>query len=75
MDKWKTYAKFGIPEYWIVDPETGILEEYVLLDKRYELINIFQEAEDVTSPNLHCISFTMAEIMDKIPRLPNEKRD
>ncbi|WP_306463606.1 Uma2 family endonuclease [Siminovitchia fortis] len=69
----KTYAKFGIPEYWIVDPAIGVLEEYVLLEERYELIDIFQQEEVVTSPNIRCISFTMAQIMEKIPPLRDEK--
>lgn len=73
IDKLSTYAKYGIQEYWIVDPEYGILEEYVLLEERYELITIFQEDEMVTSPHISCISFTMSQIMDKIPSLPDEK--
>ncbi|MFS0644031.1 Uma2 family endonuclease [Siminovitchia sp. 179-K 8D1 HS] len=69
IDKLRTYAKYGIPEYWIVDPEAGVLEEYVLDKERYELNNIFQEEEMVNSPNIRCISFTMTQIMAKIPRL------
>ncbi|MFE8698473.1 Uma2 family endonuclease [Cytobacillus sp. FJAT-53684] len=69
IDKIKSYAHFGIPEFWIVDPDTGVLEQYVLHEKRYELIDIFQNNELVTSPNIPCVSFTMAAIMDKIPDL------
>lgn len=69
MDKLKTYAIYQIPEYWIVEPRTGILEAYVLQGKQYEIANIFQEDELVTSPNIPCLSFTMAEIMSKIPNL------
>ncbi|GGK06278.1 hypothetical protein GCM10007063_30970 [Lentibacillus kapialis] len=69
IDKLNTYANFGIPEYWIVEPKTGILEQYSLHDKQYSLINVFQEDEHVTSPDIPCISFTMAEIMKRIPDL------
>jgi Uma2 family endonuclease len=69
MDKLKTYALYQIPEYWIVEPRTGILEAYVLQGKRYEIANIFQEDEPVTSPHIPCLSFTMAEIMGNIPDL------
>lgn len=72
IDKLKTYACFRVPEYWIVEPETGILEQYVLQEERYELVNIFQGDEPVTSPNVPCISFTMAAIMDNIPRLTDK---
>jgi Uma2 family endonuclease len=72
IDKLKTYAVFRVPEYWIVDSEKGILEQYLLLEKRYELVNIYQDNEPVSSPNIPCISFTMAAIMAKIPHLPDE---
>lgn len=29
-DKLKSYASFAIPEYWIIDPENELLEQYVL---------------------------------------------
>lgn len=67
IHKLKAYAFYGIPEYWIVDPATGVLEQYILQEDHYELINIFQGIELVTSPNIPCISFTMAEIIAKIP--------
>jgi Uma2 family endonuclease len=72
IDKLKTYAAFRVPEYWIVDPDKGILEQFVLLNERYELVDIFQGSETVSSPNIPCVSFTMAEIMEKIPPLPDE---
>ncbi|WP_458413231.1 Uma2 family endonuclease [Schinkia sp. CFF1] len=67
IDKIKSYAYFGIPEYWIVDHNAETIEQYILEGERYELVNIFQENEIVTSPNISCISFTMAEISEKIP--------
>ncbi|MCJ7842045.1 Uma2 family endonuclease [Lederbergia sp. NSJ-179] len=72
MDKLETYALYQIPEYWIVEPQTGILEAYILQGKQYKLANIFLEDEIVTSPHIPCLSFTMAEIMDKIPDLEDE---
>lgn len=65
--KKKSYAYYGIPEYWIIDPNSAVLEQYILAADRYELVNIFQENEIVTSPNIACISFTMAEIIEAIP--------
>lgn len=69
IEKLKSYAKSQIPEYWIVEPVSGILEEYILQEGRYELFNIFQNNEQVTSPNISCISFTMSEVMDNIPTI------
>lgn len=67
IDKLNTYARFDIPEYWTVEPFSGILEEYIVNDNQYELFNVFQGDDTVTSPNIPCVSFTMKEIMESIP--------
>lgn len=69
IDKLEVYARFHIPEYWIVDPNSGVLEQFVLREERYELHDIFQQDELITSPNIPCVSFTMDMIMEKIPDL------
>jgi len=72
IDKQKVYASYNVPEYWIVEPKPGIIEAYILNEDHYELINIFQNDEQVTSPNIPYISFTMNKIMDNIPNFPDE---
>ena len=69
IDKMKAYARYRVPEYWVVDPDAGALEQYVLEEARYELVNIFQEEERVASTAFPCVSFTMKDIMDRIPEL------
>jgi Uma2 family endonuclease len=36
--KFKDYQTHGIEEYWIIDPELEILEQYHLIDNKYELV-------------------------------------
>lgn len=67
LDKLKVYAKFSIPEYWIIDPASGVLEQYILENGRFELHNLFQEDDTIHSTRLPCISFTMNEIRSRIP--------
>ncbi|MGY0693281.1 Uma2 family endonuclease [Virgibacillus sp. FSP13] len=69
IDKLKTYEHYKVPEYWTVEPISGILEEYILNEGRYELFNIFQGDEPVASPTIPCVSFTMANILDNIPEI------
>jgi Uma2 family endonuclease len=36
--KFKDYEAHGVSEYWIVDPETETVEQYILRSDKYELI-------------------------------------
>lgn len=36
-DKFEDYAAHGVGEYWIVDPDAEVLEQYVARDGRYHL--------------------------------------
>lgn len=65
------YARYLIPEYWIVDINNELLEQYVLNNQQYELLEVYRENEPVQSGRVSCLSFTMREIMDSIPHLPN----
>ncbi|MEW5952529.1 MAG: Uma2 family endonuclease [Bacillota bacterium] len=71
QQKLHAYAKYLIPEYWIVDINNELLEQYVLTEQQYALLEVFQEDEPVHSGKFPCISFTMRDIMDNIPDLPN----
>lgn len=71
VGKLKTYEKYGIPEFWIVEASGTYLEQYVLKDERYELAEVFSGDEPVRSDRLPCVSFTMNDILRKIPDLPD----
>lgn len=36
--KFQDYAAHGVQEYWIIDPEKQIVEQYFLLNEQYELL-------------------------------------
>ncbi|MEI3612553.1 Uma2 family endonuclease [Pseudogracilibacillus sp. SO30301A] len=73
IDKLKTNAEYMIPEYWIVDPNSYVLEQYLLTNDRYEIINVFQAMETMSSPTITSVSFTMQDIKKRIPLLNNNK--
>ena len=61
------YAKFGVPEYWIVNPMDESLEQYILKsDGTYDLQNVYIGDELVRSEKLTCVSFTMDDVMRKV---------
>lgn len=43
------YARAGVPEYWIVDPESQAVEVLLLAQTDYYRLEIFQDTESITS--------------------------
>lgn len=50
VQKKKLYARFGVKEYWIVIPEEGSIEIYILKDKTYTLYKAFSRDDTLESP-------------------------
>ncbi|OOO00185.1 MAG: hypothetical protein ATN35_08705 [Epulopiscium sp. Nele67-Bin004] len=46
VEKLKLYEKFGVPEYWIVEPSGGYIEQYLLENGKYELKKICSVLSD-----------------------------
>ncbi|WP_135553441.1 Uma2 family endonuclease [Paenibacillus cymbidii] len=65
------YAKYGVPEYWIVDLSNFTLEQYVLHGDRYELIEVYAEDDTIHSITAPCASFSMKEIVQSLPIHPD----
>jgi Uma2 family endonuclease len=63
--KMQLLARFGVPEYWIADPVQNRLEVYTLQDGEYELIGIYDEHEDATSPTLPGLSFAAGRLFEE----------
>jgi len=60
--KMQLLARFGVPEYWIVDPVKNTLEIYALRAATYERVAIHDEHEDVRSPTLPDLSFPASRV-------------
>lgn len=41
--KWNVYEKCGVREYWIVDPVSRTLEQYILTDGRFALRDVYHK--------------------------------
>lgn len=67
--KMKIYAKHGVPEYWVIDTGARTLERYVLTEVGvYELRDLFEERDAVSSDKLPCVSFVVGELFSDLPR-------
>ncbi len=65
--KMRTYARFGVQEYWIIDPESLTMEQYRLdEDGNYVLHQLYEGDDLVTSDMLPCVSFKISDIFAEI---------
>lgn len=58
-------AKYGVPEYWIVDPARNTLEIHALRGTAYTLVGAYDESHEVVSPTLPGLSFNASTIFEE----------
>lgn len=58
-----TYARFGVPEYWIVDPDLGHIEQYRLdASGSYGAPERFDRASTLGTPSFTEVSVDLAKV-------------
>ncbi len=63
--KRQTYAKFGIREYWIVEPIVEVIEISRLQTNVLASVGTFRNGDQITSPLLPDLSFTVKDVFRK----------
>lgn len=58
------YARNGVPEYWIVDPEERSVEILRLRGAAYEARGFFEEADTLTSPTMAGLSLPIRPLFE-----------
>ncbi len=69
VEKWATYSKYGVPEYWVADPVNGTLDQYVWSRDQLSLSRVYEADECVSSERLPCVKFTMGGLLRILPKL------
>jgi Uma2 family endonuclease len=58
------YQDCGIPEYWIIDPQTQSILVLELINKTYTEIGIFSGDNLVISPQFNSLNLKASQIFD-----------
>lgn len=56
------YAKHGVKEYWLVDPDTRIVTVLLLEERSFVAAGIYGPGQNLTSPTLQGFAFDPDEI-------------
>lgn len=56
------YARHGVKEYWIVDPENKSVEVMTLRKKGFETVQVYKAGELLSSPLLKGLSLNLGEV-------------
>lgn len=66
------YERFGVKEYWIVDPNYNTVDQLVLVDNKYHLEATYGEEDTLTSPLFSCISINLNTVFQEIARFKED---
>ncbi len=58
------YAKHGVKEYWIVDPDARTIMVLLQGENRFEVSGIFGEEQSLTSPTLDGFTIALMDIFE-----------
>ena len=62
--KLRLLARFGVPEYWLVESDSEAIEVHVLVRGSYERAAVRRRDEPLTSPTLPALTFPVARVFE-----------
>ena len=57
-------ARYGLPEYWLIDPTSNTLEIYVSREGAFNLFGVFSTGDRAESPTLAGLTVTVDHLFD-----------
>ena len=64
VEKRVLYARFGVQEYWLVDPKAKQVEVLTLREGEYETAGLYGEKDTLTSPLLKGLSVPLNQVFE-----------
>ncbi|MDR1558720.1 MAG: Uma2 family endonuclease [Clostridiales bacterium] len=71
IKKFELYRRYGVGEYWIVDPDSRILEVYILRDGYYTRTGGYSDGDTVESATLPGLTVNMEYIFQEDTENPS----
>jgi Uma2 family endonuclease len=65
--KWAIYEQYGVPFYWLIDPDARTVTEYVWSDGRYGSPRVLRPGDTLTNPLFPDITWPVAAIFARLP--------
>ncbi|MFB9277496.1 Uma2 family endonuclease [Cohnella cellulosilytica] len=63
--KKSTYEKFGVGEYWLVDPVYRLVEQFALVEEKYRLLATLSEEDELVSATVACLTVDLSAVFVK----------
>jgi Uma2 family endonuclease len=60
-----TYERFGVQEYWLVDPVYRLVDQFVLLEGEYRLLATWTEDDRINASAVPCLAIELSSIFEK----------
>lgn len=67
VTKLRWYAQIGVPEYWIVDPDSRTLEQLVMQDGAYAIVAALEDGETFRPETFPGLEVPLAKLWDGDP--------
>ncbi len=62
------YERFGVKEYWIIDPPHHIIDQFMLENEKYYLHATYAPGDTLISDKFSCISIDLSLLFESIKR-------
>ncbi|PRX61506.1 Uma2 family endonuclease [Cohnella sp. SGD-V74] len=63
--KKSTYEKFGVGEYWLVDPVYRLVEQFAIVDGEYRLLATWSEEDVLVAATVACLTVDLSAVFRK----------